>query len=165
MQVFIRFALVAGFLWCWASVAQGETKPGSSLVTIDGKGLAVVAKDAPEIVKKVVQAANKIVGKPYKYGGGHGSAKDTGYDCSGAVSFVLRELGHLDFALSSGGFLTFGEKGEGEHLTVWARKGHVFLTVGGVRFDTQGQDEEDGPRWTEEKRSKEKFQARRLKAS
>lgn len=164
MQILIRFALVAAFLCCWASVAQGETKSESPLVTIDEKGLAVASKDAPEIVKEVIAAANQIVGKPYKYGGGHGSLEDSGYDCSGAVSFVLRKLGHLEHAWSSSGFLEFGEEGKGEFLTIWVKKGHVFLTLGGVRFDTQGQNEQDGPRWTSDKRAKEKFQPRRLKA-
>lgn len=109
-------------------------------------------------------AGNKLIGKPYQYGGGHAVFEDTGYDCSGAVSFVLREVGAMKGVRSSGGFLKFGEKGEGWQVTVWVRKGHVFLTVAGMRFDTQGQIASDGPRWTSEVRDKKKFQPRRLAA-
>lgn len=155
----MRFAIVAGFLWGWASFAEAEEKP---LVTIDQKGRAVAREDAPEVVKKAVAAGNRLVGLPYRMGGGHAKLNDSGYDCSGAVSYVLRELGAMEGARPSGGFLTFGEKGEGDYVTVWAKKGHVFLTVGGVRFDTQGTTAEDGPRWTTKSRDKKKFVARRL---
>jgi hypothetical protein len=159
MLTIIRFALIGLFFWSWASFAQAEAAP---LVTIGKDGKAVAADNAPQLVKDVVAAANKIVGLPYKYGGGHGTLNDTGYDCSGAVSFVLREIGAIEGARSSGGFLTFGEKGKDESLTVWVRKGHVFLTVAGVRFDTQGQNEDDGPHWTTRQRKKNKFTPRRL---
>lgn len=161
MLTMIRFAIVGLFLWSWASFAQAETVP---LVTVSKDGRAVAVEDAPEIVKKAVAAGNKLVGKPYKWGGGHGTFNDTGYDCSGAASFLLREIGAMKGVRSSRGFFDFGEKGEGKYLTVWVRKGHVFLTVAGVRFDTQGQSENDGPRWTMDKREKKKFTPRRLSA-
>ena len=43
----------------------------------------------PRASSGVIEAANRIVGKPYKYGGGHAvtrAALDRGYDCSGTVS-------------------------------------------------------------------------------
>lgn len=159
MLTMIRFALIALFFWSWASFAQAEA---AALVTINKNGKAMASEEAPELVKKAVAAGNRIVGLPYKHGGGHGKFEDDGYDCSGAVSFLLREIGALEGVRSSGGFLTFGEKGKGEYLTVWVRKGHVFVTVAGVRFDTQGQRENDGPRWTRKVRDKTKFQPRRL---
>src|SRR5690606_597821 len=51
---------------------------------IDGK--AYPPANAPIEVQKAIWAGNEIVGKPYKYGGGHARVKDTGYDCSGTVS-------------------------------------------------------------------------------
>ena len=38
---------------------------------------------------------NEIHDKPYKYGGGHGKWKDSGYDCSGSVSYALHGAGLL----------------------------------------------------------------------
>ena len=45
--------------------------------------------DAPQAVKDVINNANMIVGRPYVWGGGHGSFYSNGYDCSGSVSFAL----------------------------------------------------------------------------
>ena len=47
------------------------------------------------IVQRVIAAGNRIAHKPYKYGGGHGSFRDSGYDCSGSVSYALRGGGLL----------------------------------------------------------------------
>src|SRR3954454_19728517 len=40
-------------------------------------------------VARAIRGANRIAGTPYKYGGGHGAFADSGYDCSGSVSYVL----------------------------------------------------------------------------
>ena len=40
-------------------------------------------------VDAVIRAANRIASYPYKYGGGHGGFRDSGYDCSGSVSYAL----------------------------------------------------------------------------
>ena len=158
----IRFSIIALFFWSWASFAQAEA--AEPLVTLGEDGRAFASEEAPEIVKKAVEAGNKLIGMPYKYGGGHGKFEDDGYDCSGATSYLLREIGAMKGVRSSSGFFEFGEKGKGRYVTVWVRKGHVFVTVAGMRFDTQGQTESDGPRWTKKVRDKKKFQARRLPA-
>ena len=158
----IRFSIIALFLWSWASFAQAEA--AAPLITLGKDGRAVASAEAPEIVKKAVTAGNKLIGKPYKYGGGHGKFDDTGYDCSGATSFFLREIGAMKGVRSSSGFFAFGEKGKGRYLTVWVRKGHVFVTVAGMRFDTQGETGTGGPKWSKKERDKKKFQARRLPA-
>ena len=64
-------------------------------------------------VKDAIAAANKIVGKPYKYGGGHGRWKDSGYDCSGAMSYALHGGGLLNRQLTSGDFMSWGRRGKG----------------------------------------------------
>jgi peptidoglycan hydrolase-like protein with peptidoglycan-binding domain len=61
-----------------------------------------------DVVARVVRAANRIQSKPYKYGGGHGRWNDTGYDCSGSVSYALHGGGLLSSALTSGGFMRWG---------------------------------------------------------
>ena len=52
-------------------------------------GLAAAPEAAPLAVKRIVWAANKIIGRPYVFGGGHRSFASKGYDCSGTVSFAL----------------------------------------------------------------------------
>ena len=116
----------------------------------DGK--AQVPPDAPRSVKRMTEAANAIVGKPYIYGGGHRSFQDRGYDCSGSVSYVLHAGGKLNRPLTSNGFFEYGKKGYGDWVTVYVRKGHVFLTIAGLRFDTGGTSYSSGPRWKPERR-------------
>lgn len=126
-------------------------------------GKAVLTEEAPPEIVRAVAAANRLVGKPYKWGGGHGKFEDSGYDCSGATSYVLREAGLMEGVRASSGFFSFGEKGQGDWMTVWVRKGHVFLTIAGARFDTHGQTRQDGPHWTFKKRDRKKFQPRRIR--
>ncbi len=123
-------------------------------------GLAVAPPDAPLAVRRAVAAGNRLQKLPYKWGGGHAKLNDTGYDCSGAVSYVLREAGLLKDQLISSGFLTYGEPGEGDWITVWSKNGHTFIFVGGLRLDTGGSSRRTGPRWKPEKRSFKGFQPR-----
>jgi cell wall-associated NlpC family hydrolase len=58
----------------------------------------------PDPVKAIIAAGNQIASKPYKYGGGHGKWNDSGYDCSGSVSYALHGAGLLDKPLASGDF-------------------------------------------------------------
>ena len=67
----------------------------------------------PVRVRRIIRAANRIADKPYKYGGGHGSFEDSGYDCSGAASYALHGAGALDAPLDSSGLMSFGEAGPG----------------------------------------------------
>jgi lysozyme family protein len=100
----------------------------------------------PAIVRRIVAAANRIAGKPYKYGGGHGQWEDSGYDCSGSVSYALHGGGLLSSALTSGGFMSYGAPGPGRRVTIYANPGHVYMMVDGRRFDTTGRAE-TGSRW------------------
>ena len=50
----------------------------------------------PITVRRVIAAGNRIAHPPYKYGGGHGSFSDSGYDCSGSVSYALHGGGLLE---------------------------------------------------------------------
>ncbi len=113
------------------------------------KGKAVAPKYAPKRIQRAIAAGNKIIGKPYRSGGGHGKHKDTGYDCSGSTNYVLHEAGMLqpERYLTSGEFLRWGRPGFGKWLTVYAKKGHVFIMIAGLRFDTSGSGRGVGPRW------------------
>lgn len=115
-------------------------------------GIAYAPKSAPAAVKRAIAAGNRLQGKPYKWGGGHASRDDSGYDCSGTVSYVLREAGLMRGSLPSTGYFKYGKKGEGRWITIYIRKGHVFLTVAGLRLDTGGPGNRTGPRWKPETR-------------
>lgn len=115
-------------------------------------GVAYAPRRAPTAVKRAIAAGNRLQGKPYKWGGGHGRQLDSGYDCSGTVSYVLREAGLMKGSLPSSGYFSYGKKGEGKWITLYIRKGHVFMTVAGLRLDTGGPSGRSGPRWKPETR-------------
>jgi peptidoglycan hydrolase-like protein with peptidoglycan-binding domain len=104
------------------------------------------------VVGRVIAAANRIQSKPYKYGGGHGQWNDSGYDCSGSVSYALHGGGLLSSALTSSGFMRWGAPGRGRRITIYASPGHVYMVIDGRRFDTTGRSE-TGSRWQDSDRS------------
>jgi hypothetical protein len=110
-------------------------------------GIAYAPRRSPAAVKKAIAAGNRLQRMPYKWGGGHAHLKDNGYDCSGTVSYVLREAGLLRGSLTSKGYFEYGRKGTGDWITVYVRNGHVFMTVAGLRLDTGGTNNSTGPRW------------------
>lgn len=116
--------------------------------TLDSQGLAVAPPDAPEVVREVIAAANKIAFKPYVYGGGHGSWDSSGYDCSGSVSYALHGGGLLNTQYDSTEFESYGLSGLGRWLTIFANGGHAYMNVAGLWFDTAAQGSNGGDRWT-----------------
>ena len=132
---------------------------GTSKATALSNGVALPPFEAPEAVRQIIEAGNSIARTPYKWGGGHGKWQDTGYDCSGSVSFALAAAGLLDGPLASGPLMSWGKPGKGKWVTIYANPGHVYLEVAGIRFDTSAQ-RVTGSRWINEMRSTEGFVAR-----
>jgi hypothetical protein len=134
------------------AIASAPGAPGANAVLAPDGLTALAPAGAPPRVVNAIVAANKIVGKPYRYGGGHGSFEDGAYDCSGTVSYALHGAGLLDAPLASPALMTFGEKGAGKWITVYANSGHTYVIIAGLRLDTSGSGGE-GPRWRPERRS------------
>ena len=110
-------------------------------------GYARAPKRAPRPVHHAIEAGNALQGKPYRWGGGHGSFEDSAYDCSGAVSHILHRAGLLNRTMDSREFMHYGKPGAGRWITIYARDGHVFATIAGLRIDTGGPRISAGPRW------------------
>jgi hypothetical protein len=108
---------------------------------------------------RLIAAANRIATAPYKYGGGHGSYQDSGYDCSGSISYALHYAGLLRTPLDSSGFMSYGLPGRGKHVTIYANAGHAYMVVDHRRFDTSARGE-TGSRWTSTHRSPAGYVAR-----
>jgi hypothetical protein len=130
--------------------APGDVPPplppaGSRVATLVN-GVARAPAGAPPKVRRVIAAGNKLQDKPYRYGGGHATFLDTGYDCSGTVSFALHGGRLLRAPLDSTGFETWGRAGRGGWITVYANAGHAYMVVAGLRLDTSGTNGR-GPRW------------------
>jgi hypothetical protein len=158
--------LVASLAGAVPAMAQtgGAAPPGSTTTTttttptapggtaqLQSDGTALPPANAPRPVRKAIKAANRIHAKPYIWGGGHRSFKSKGYDCSGAVSYVLHAAGLLPSPLASGPLMRWGSPGIGSWITVYANRSHAWMTVAGLRFDTSGAGESlnqgSGPRW------------------
>jgi cell wall-associated NlpC family hydrolase len=110
-------------------------------------------------VARAIRAANRIATLPYRYGGGHGSFHDSGYDCSGSVSYVLHAAGRLGRPRDSGELMRYGSAGPGRFITIYANPGHAFMVIRGQRFDTTGRAA-SGSRWQRTDRSSAGYVAR-----
>ena len=132
---------------------------GVNQATALPNGIALPPLEAPEAVRQMIEAGNQIARTPYLWGGGHGKWVDSGYDCSGSVSFVLASAGYLDSPLASGPLMSWGEPGRGKWVTIYSNPGHVYMEVAGIRFDTSGR-QVTGSRWQNELRTNAGFVAR-----
>jgi peptidoglycan hydrolase-like protein with peptidoglycan-binding domain len=106
-----------------------------------------VGRGAFGVIARGIAAANRIARYPYRYGGGHRSFHDSGYDCSGSVSYVLHAMGALSSPLDSSALMHYGAPGAGRHVTIYANPGHAYMTIDGRRFDTSARWD-GGSRWS-----------------
>jgi hypothetical protein len=144
---------------------QPEQNATMGVATLNSDGSATAPVDAPRQVRKAINAANKIRFKPYQWGGGHRSWKSKGYDCSGAVSYVLHAAGVLKRPMASGPLASsWGSAGVGQWITVYANRSHAYMVIAGLRFDTSAVGESlrqgSGPRWRSTARSAGGYRAR-----
>ena len=142
------------------SRSQRPTVAGSRAIL--RRGIAYAPERAPQSVKNAIWAANSLTRKPYVWGGGHGSFYDRGYDCSGAVSFALHGAGAIGAPLPSSDLIRYGERGRGRWITIYARRGHTFAVIAGLRLDTTDFQNggNTGPRWHAEMRDTRGYVAR-----
>jgi hypothetical protein len=155
-----------------ADAATGGAQPNATTFGALPTGGAAVEPSAestgapsgePAAVRAAIAAANAIVGRPYVWGGGHRSFSSRGYDCSGAVSYLLHGGGLLASPLDSRSLMRWGEPGRGRWITVYTNPRHAFVEVGGRRLDTSAADDpsgKPGPQWRPARRSHAGFRAR-----
>ena len=136
--------------------ATAPPPPNGARAKLLPNGMAVAPEGAPDAVVNAIAAGNAIRKKPYRYGGGHQGFAASGYDCSGAVSYVLYGAGFLTSPMPSGAFMTWGDPGKGNWITAYANKGHMYAVIAGLRWDTSAVGEPlrrgSGPRWRSTKR-------------
>ena len=116
-------------------------------------GWAHVAPADPASANAVLMRAISLVGTPYRYGG---NTPEGGFDCSGLVNYVYRDMLDLrlprtsrDLAamqgpriaeaqLASGDLVFFGNDGEVSHVGIYVGEGrfvHAPNSGGTVRLD------------------------------
>jgi hypothetical protein len=171
----LAIAVLAGGSASALAQTGGSVAPGSATTTTTGSpgvatlapdGTAIPPSDAPRAVRKAIHAGNRIHTYPYVWGGGHNRKfKGRGYDCSGAVSYVLHAAGMLRFPMSSGPLArSWGAPGVGQWITVYANKTHAYAVIAGLRWDTsavgESLDQGSGPRWRSTQRSPSGYTAK-----
>lgn len=170
--VLVVLAVIAACLTVFSPVA-GASSGGTSVggagssaklekAKLKPNGKAIPPRSAPGRVKRAIRFANRIRKKPYKWGGGHRRWRDKGYDCSGAVSYALHGARMLSAPLASGGLMSWGRRGKGKWITVFANSGHTYAMIAGLRWDTSGTGGK-GPRWHKDKRSAAGFKKRHFR--
>ena len=116
----------------------------------------------PALANAVLMRAISLVGTPYRYGG---NTPEGGFDCSGLVNYVYRDMLDLrlprtsrelsawqgpripEDRLSAADLVFFGQGGQVSHVGIYVGEGrfvHAPSTGGTVRLDRL-----DGPYWRE----------------
>lgn len=134
------------------TVAKAMTASGPvGKATLNSDGTVTPPAGAPQAVVDAINAANSIIDKPYRVGGGHGRWHDSAYDCSGAVSFALHGANLLSAPEDSTQLESYGSAGPGQWMTIYADASHTFIVIGGLAFDTAHYGPTTpggtGPRW------------------
>lgn len=120
----------------------------------------VVQPEDPASANAVLMRALSLVGTPYRYGG---NTPDGGFDCSGLVNYVYRDMLDLKLPrtsrelaqvqgpkiaperLAAADLVFFGSRGSVSHVGIYVGEGrfvHAPSTGGTVRLDRL-----DGPYW------------------
>ncbi len=109
-----------------AELTASGISPNPNRATMTPGQLAIAPINAPASVQAVINAGNEIAHLPYIWGGGHETFEDTGYDCSGSLSFILAAAGLLNTTETSGELMSYGDRGPGKWITIFASAGsHV----------------------------------------
>lgn len=115
-----------------------------------------VAPADPQAANSVLMRAIGLVGTPYRYGG---NTPESGFDCSGLVAYVYREMLDLRLPrtsreladvqgpkidpqrLATGDLVFFGSAGSVSHVGIYVGEGrfvHAPSSGGTVRLDSLG---------------------------
>jgi cell wall-associated NlpC family hydrolase len=128
-------------------LAQSGFNANPNQATLTPNLLAIAPVAAPPQVQEIINAGNEIAHLPYIWGGGHATYEDSGYDCSGSISFVLAASGLLKGTETAAQLMSYGDAGPGKWITIYASPGHTFMYIAGLRFDTVALAQ-SGSRWS-----------------
>ncbi|MGE8227040.1 MAG: C40 family peptidase [Stenotrophomonas sp.] len=133
--------------------ACGHNPPKRGPAPDPGRNYSPVAPADPAAAASVLMRALGLVGTPYRYGG---NTPESGFDCSGLVTYVYRDMLALSLPrtsrelaaiqgpkiapdrLTAGDLVFFGNKGNVFHVGIYVGEGrfvHAPSTGGTVRLD------------------------------
>lgn len=106
-RILISIALAMG---CPGLPHAGAAEPVPLLETGELRGFPDLSEDRRKLIEAAIKTGREVAGMPYLYGG-NGPA-DGGFDCSGAIYYVLRKVGLKPPRTSSDQFLWVKEHSE-----------------------------------------------------
>ena len=137
-----------------AACGRNDVRPTPrAAATVPARDWPVVAPDDPAAANAVLMRAISLVGTPYRYGG---NTPEGGFDCSGLVNYVYRDMLDLrlprtsrDLAayqgpkieprrLAAADLVFFGSGAQVTHVGIYVGEGrfvHAPSTGGTVRLD------------------------------
>lgn len=154
------FVLVALACALLGACGHEEVRKPPRAAQVPQRSWPVVRPENPEAANAVLMRAISLVGTPYRYGG---NTPDGGFDCSGLVNYVFRDMldlrlprSSLELAayqgpripsdrLAAADLVFFGSSGNVSHVGIYVGEGrfvHAPSTGGTVRLDRL-----DGPYW------------------
>jgi cell wall-associated NlpC family hydrolase len=155
-------AIATGLLATLLLAACGHeaVRPSASTQRISTHAWPVLPPADPAAANAVLMRAIGLVGTPYRYGG---NTPEGGFDCSGLVNYVYRDMLDLRLPrtsralagwvgpkippdrLTAADLVFFGSRGDVSHVGIYVGEGrfvHAPSTGGTVRLDRL-----DGPYW------------------
>ncbi len=127
--------------------AQGALTTGATGAAGAAASATAPSATAAAQVSAMQTMADSLLGKPYVWGGGHGSwAPQAGYDCSGFVSAVLHAGGYLSAPADTTSLPSQPgiAAGPGQYVTIYDRAqpgdtGHVIIEINGQFYESGGE--------------------------
>lgn len=150
---FRSWRLPATLLTAALLTACGHSPPKRAAAPNPARNYSPVAPADPAAAASVLMRALGLVGTPYRYGG---NTPESGFDCSGLVTYVYRDMLALNLPrtsrelaaiqgpkiaadrLAAGDLVFFGDKGNVWHVGIYVGEGrfvHAPSTGGTVRLD------------------------------
>lgn len=148
--VVILALAIASLTGCGGS---DDVRPAPPRAAVPQRDWTPVAPQDPAAANAVLMRAISLVGTPYRYGG---NTPEGGFDCSGLVNYVYRDMLDLRLPrssreladwqgprivperLTSGDLVFFGSGGSVSHVGIYVGEGrfvHAPSTGGTVRLD------------------------------
>ncbi len=162
-RVLLAMSLGAGLASCGHAPMRSSSASHAvprHATPLSPRAWPVVAPSDPVAANAVLMRAIGLVGTPYRYGG---NTPDSGFDCSGLVNYVYRDMLDLRLPrsahelaawqgpkvdpqqLAAADLVFFGSNGAVSHVGIYVGEGrfvHAPRTGGLVRLDRL-----DGPWW------------------
>ena len=153
------FAAIIGYCMVFSACGGGNVRP-TKQTPVGQRQWPQVQPTDPVAANAVLMRAIGLVGTPYLYGG---NTPQSGFDCSGLVTYVYRDMLDLRLPrtsrelaqvqgpriapekLAAADLVFFGGKGSVSHVGIYVGEGrfvHAPSTGGTVRLDRL-----DGPYW------------------